>query len=85
MKYLIFVLPIFFLLNGCIYINQDVGPTTYKYDKCKEYYDANGTYHKDCPYTLYQNINDCIKCVKIKYFGKNKCSCKECLKKYESK
>ena len=83
MKYLIFILPL--LLNGCLYINRDVGPTTYQYDKCEEYYDANGNYHKDCPYTLYKNVTDCIECSKIKYFGKQKCSCKKCLEKYESK
>jgi len=47
---LILVLPLLF--TGCLYINKDVGLTTYQYEKCKEYYDANGTYHKDCPESL---------------------------------
>ncbi len=46
MKKLILILP--FFLSGCLYIKRDIGLTTYSYDKCKEYYDANGEYHKDC-------------------------------------
>lgn len=45
MKYFILILLIF--LNGCLYVNER-GVSTYLYDKCDEYYDANGTYHSDC-------------------------------------
>jgi len=47
MSRLLFVLPLFF--GGCLYINQDIGVTTYQYEKCIEYYDENGTYYKECP------------------------------------
>ena len=46
-----FVLTILFLslfINGCLYVKRDIGLTTYQYDKCEEYYDENGTYHKEC-------------------------------------
>ena len=49
MKNLILVLILPFFLSGCLYINNGVGLTTFQYDKCKEYYDADGIYHKDCP------------------------------------
>jgi len=58
MKYFILILLIF--LNGCLYVNER-GVSTYLYDKCEEYYDANGTYHKDCDDTLSQSITKEVK------------------------
>jgi len=46
MRKLILIFPL--LLSGCLYVKQDIGLTTYQYDSCKEYYDENGTYHKEC-------------------------------------
>jgi len=59
MKRLSLVLPIVF--TGCIYINQGVGVTTYEYDKCQEYYDASGVYHRDCPKSVFQKAGDFAK------------------------
>jgi len=52
MKYFILILLIF--LNGCLYVNER-GVSTYLYDKCDEYYDANGRYYRDCEDTLSQS------------------------------
>jgi len=47
-----FALSIILLLfNGCIYFN-DTGVSTKYYSKCKEYYDSNGDYVKECPTNL---------------------------------
>ncbi len=59
MRNLILILPLF--LSGCLYINRDVGLTTYQYDKCEEYYDADGVYHKDCPYTVFDKAGNIAK------------------------
>ena len=59
MNKLIFLIPLLF--NGCLYINQDVGLTTYQYDKCVEYYDEKGTYHKDCPDSVVEKGVDIVK------------------------
>ena len=59
MRKLILILPLF--LSGCLYINHDIGLTTYQYDKCEEYYDANGTYHKDCPYSVFDKAGSVTK------------------------
>ena len=86
MKRLVLILP--FFLSGCLYINRDVGLTTYQYDKCKEYYDGDGIYHKDCPIsattTASQEIKKVSKCIAKKTkglfesFGKKKnCPCKD--------
>lgn len=34
-------------LSGC-FVNER-GVSNRFYDDCKEYYDASGTYHKECP------------------------------------
>ena len=47
------ILPL--LLTGC-YVKRDIGMTNYLYDKCEEYYDASGTYHKVCPESLTTKI-----------------------------
>ena len=86
MKSLIIIIP--FFLSSCFYIKQGVGLTTYQYDKCKEYYDANGVYHKDCPKSLIQKSSEEVvkvsKCIAKKSkdffesFGKKRnCPCKE--------
>ncbi len=36
------------MLSGCVFLN-DRGVTTKYYNECKEYYDATGTYRKECP------------------------------------
>ena len=36
------------MLGGCVFLN-DRGVTTKYYNECKEYYDATGTYRKECP------------------------------------
>ncbi len=36
------------MLGGCVFLN-DRGVTTKYYNECKEYYDATGVYHKECP------------------------------------
>ncbi|QOR01722.1 MULTISPECIES: hypothetical protein [unclassified Campylobacter] len=38
---------VFWFLNGC-FVNER-GVSNRFYDDCKEYYDASGTYHKECP------------------------------------
>jgi hypothetical protein len=53
MKYILLsFIPIF---NSCLYINE-VGLTTNLYDKCYEYYDSNGSYHKECDETLKESV-----------------------------
>jgi len=89
MKNLIFILSIPLFVNGCLYINHDVGLTTYEYDKCSEYFDENGDYHKDCPHPTAQKVVDgTYILVKEKYQAKNskvtKTSCicsKSCVKR----
>jgi len=50
-KYSIFLLiPVLF--NGCLYFN-DKGVSQYRYHECKEGFDANGTYFKECDKNLY--------------------------------
>ena len=34
--------------GGGVFLN-DRGVTTKYYNECKEYYDATGVYHKECP------------------------------------
>jgi len=95
MKRLILLSGILFFINGCLYINQDVGLTTYQYDKCVEYYDENGNYYKDCPDSIIKKSADTVvdttKSVvyKTKEFmedlgaslSKKKCICKKsCMK-----
>ena len=46
MKFFSFVFVLFFLC-GC-FINER-GVSNRFYSDCKEYYDASGTYHKECP------------------------------------
>jgi len=88
MKNLILVLILPFFLSGCLYINNGVGLTTFQYDKCREYYDADGIYHKDCPtstsVTASKNIKKISNCIAKKSkglfesFGKKKnCPCKD--------
>ena len=64
------ILIISFFLSGCFYINDGVGLTTYQYDKCKEYYDADGDYHKECPKSIIkkstQEIKNVAKCISKK-------------------
>ena len=36
------------ILGGCVVLT-DRGVTTKYYNECKEYYDATGTYRKECP------------------------------------
>ena len=47
MKYLLLITLTFFL-NGCFYFN-DTGVSTRLYSDCKEYYNADGEYVKECP------------------------------------
>jgi hypothetical protein len=50
MKYLILTL-ILLSLNGCLYFG-DEGVSTKLYNDCKEYYDGDGNYVKECPKNL---------------------------------
>ncbi len=45
MPVLIAIIPLFF--TGCLYFN-DRGVSTHLYNRCHEYYDAYGIYHKEC-------------------------------------
>ncbi|WP_166683066.1 hypothetical protein [Campylobacter novaezeelandiae] len=45
MKYMYFF--IFILFSGC-FVNER-GISNRYYSDCKEYYDASGIYHKECP------------------------------------
>lgn len=47
MKKYLLVLILLFAFYGC-FVNER-GVSNRFYDDCKEYYDASGTYHKDCP------------------------------------
>jgi len=51
MKKIIFLAIIAASFNGCIYLN-DRGVSTQYYNDCKEYYDATGTYQKECPHNM---------------------------------
>jgi len=37
------------VLNFCACFVNERGVSNRFYDDCKEYYDASGTYHKECP------------------------------------
>jgi hypothetical protein len=50
MKYMI-ILIVLLLFEGCLYFS-DTGVSTKYYNKCKEYYDADGNYVKECPKNL---------------------------------
>ena len=39
------------LLNGCLYFGES-GVSTRLYNDCKEYYDSDGNYVKECPKNL---------------------------------
>ncbi len=47
MKKYFLMLILFFGFSGC-FVNER-GVSNRFYDDCKEYYDASGTYYKDCP------------------------------------
>ncbi|MDN2923866.1 hypothetical protein [Campylobacter coli] len=47
MKKYILMLALLFGISGCV-VNER-GISNRFYDDCHEYYDASGTYHKDCP------------------------------------
>lgn len=47
----IFLLAAALCFGECLFLN-DRGVSTRYYNDCKEYYDATGTYHKDCPKNL---------------------------------
>lgn len=58
MKYiLILIIP--FLFNGCLFVNER-GISTKLYNKCCEYYDSMGYYHKECDKNLidFKNTKD---------------------------
>ncbi|ELD1510202.1 hypothetical protein ACOJD3_001203 [Campylobacter coli] len=46
MKKYILMLALLFGISGC-FVNER-GISNRFYDDCHEYYDASGTYHKDC-------------------------------------
>jgi len=50
MNYILLALISLFL-HGCFYFN-DEGISTKLYSECKEYYDADGNYKKECPKNL---------------------------------
>ncbi|MBR8462040.1 hypothetical protein KDE13_00670 [Campylobacter sp. faydin G-140] len=43
------LIPLFF--SGCLFLNER-GVSTHYYNDCKEYYDATGTYQKECPHNV---------------------------------
>ncbi|EAI4331164.1 hypothetical protein ACV014_000077 [Campylobacter upsaliensis] len=47
MKRYMIILGVLFNLTGC-FVNER-GISNRYYDDCKEYYDASGTYYKECP------------------------------------
>ncbi|HEA7843389.1 TPA: hypothetical protein RXM13_001507 [Campylobacter coli] len=47
MKKYILMLALLFGISGC-FVNER-GISNRFYDDCCEYYDASGTYHKECP------------------------------------
>ncbi len=49
MKILVLIIP--FLFTGCLFFNERGVDIKY-YNKCKEYYDAQGFYHKECDKNL---------------------------------
>lgn len=50
MKYIAWTLLVLLLsfLNGCVYFNE-CGVSNELYHDCKEYYDADGNYIRNCP------------------------------------
>ena len=44
------IATILFMISGCYY--NDTGVSTKIYDNCKEYYDENGKYQKECDKNL---------------------------------
>lgn len=47
MKKYLLVIVVLFLFSAC-FVNER-GISNRFYDDCKEYYDASGIYHKECP------------------------------------
>ncbi|WP_180375106.1 hypothetical protein [Campylobacter pinnipediorum] len=47
---ILFIFMILFF-NGCVFFNAR-GVSTNYYNDCKEYYDATGTYKKECPHNI---------------------------------
>ncbi|MDL0088409.1 hypothetical protein [Campylobacter gastrosuis] len=45
------------LFSGCVFVN-DRGISTQYYNDCKEYYDATGSYQKECPHNIIDWNND---------------------------
>lgn len=64
MKQIIPLIPLLFGLQGCLYFN-DTGVSAHLYDNCREYYDACGIYHKECPPNLidYGEVGSGIKAI----------------------
>ncbi len=58
MKYILYIM-IFVTLNGCLYFGES-GVSTKLYNDCKEYYDNDGNYIKECPENLieYSDFED---------------------------
>lgn len=48
MRQILLLISVGILLGGCLFVNER-GVSTNYYNDCKEYYDATGTYRKDCP------------------------------------
>ncbi|MBE2985392.1 hypothetical protein CCAL9344_03600 [Campylobacter sp. RM9344] len=48
---ILLLMLIVFVFNGCIFLNER-GISTQYYNDCKEYYDATGTYRKECPHNI---------------------------------
>ncbi|MFC2586999.1 MAG: hypothetical protein ACFNYB_01655 [Campylobacter sp.] len=51
MKKFVFLAIIALNFSGCVFLNER-GVSTQYYNDCKEYYDATGTYQKDCPHNV---------------------------------
>jgi len=54
MKIGIFIVALL-MFQGCI---NKCGVSSRFYSKCKEYYDSNGVYHKECKNDIYDGCNN---------------------------
>jgi hypothetical protein len=55
----IFLIAVLLTVQGCVYFNE-CGVSNRLYRDCKEYYDSEGNYHKECPKNIvnYSDFED---------------------------
>jgi|GEM_PF-429952 len=78
---IILQLIILFFMSGCLYPNE-TGVSKWHYNKCDEYYDVAGRYHKECDnlfdYKDIKKLNPFRKKPTPEPFGVNDCETGNC-------